>query len=87
MVDILPPDLTQFIQDELASGHYSSQQEVVQEAVRFFRESRECYRLLKNEIQQRIAEMDAGQSTEINNDAELAMFLRDIESEVQRENT
>jgi putative addiction module CopG family antidote len=50
MANTMPPDLTQFIQEELASGHYSSEQEVVQEAVRFYRESRERYRALKEEI-------------------------------------
>jgi putative addiction module CopG family antidote len=85
MVDTLPPDLTQFIQEELASGHYSSEQEVVQEAVRFFRESRERFRQLKDEIRQRIAGIDAGQGMEIQNDAELAAFFRDIESEPHRE--
>jgi putative addiction module CopG family antidote len=85
MVDTLPPDLTQFIQDELASGHYSSEQEVVQEAVRFFQESRERFRQIKDEIQKRIAGIDAGHGFEIQNDAALAAFLRDIESEVHSE--
>ncbi|MGD0519068.1 MAG: type II toxin-antitoxin system ParD family antitoxin [Thermoguttaceae bacterium] len=85
MVDTLPPDLTQFIQEELASGHYSSEQEVVREAVRFFRESRERFRQLKDEIRQRITGMDAGLSTDINSDEDMAQFFRDIESEVHRE--
>ena len=85
MANVFPADLTQFIQDELASGHYSSEQEVVQEAVRFFRESRERFRQLKDEIRQRIVGIDAGQGMEIQNDAELAAFFRDIESEVHSE--
>lgn len=85
MINTLPPDVTQFIQDELARGHYSSEQEVVQEAVRFFRESRERFRQLKDEIRQRIAGLDAGQGTEIQSDEELSVFFQDIESEVHRE--
>ena len=87
MVDTLPSDLTQFIQEELASGHFSSEQEVVQEAVRFFRESKERFRQLKDEIGQRVAGMDSGQGIEINSDNELATFFHDIVSEVRREIT
>ncbi|MGW8255855.1 MAG: ribbon-helix-helix domain-containing protein [Thermoguttaceae bacterium] len=78
MKDILPSDITKFIEDEVASGHYSSEQEVVQEAVRFFRESRERLRQIKDEIKERIVGMDAGQGTEIQNDAELAAFFSDL---------
>jgi putative addiction module CopG family antidote len=85
MITTLPPDLTQFIREELASGHYSSEQEVVQEAVRFFRESRERFRQLKDEVRHRIEGLNTGQSTDINSDAELAAFFRDIEEEVHRE--
>ena len=85
MVDTFPPDLSQYIQQEIACGHYSSEQEVVQEAVRFFRESRERYKQLKDEIRQRIAGLDSGQGVEINSDEELIAFFNNIESEVRRE--
>ena len=85
MAETLPPDLTHFIQEEVASGHYSSEQEVVQEAVRFFRESRARFQQLRNDIRQRIAGIDSGQGTEIHSDEELTAFFHDIESEIHRE--
>ncbi len=85
MIDVLPPDLTQFIHEEFATGHYASEQEVVQEAVRFFRDTRARYTQWREEIQRRIAELDAGLGIEIENDEQLAAFFDEIESEVRRE--
>jgi putative addiction module CopG family antidote len=85
MIDALPPDLTQFIQEELASGKYASEQEVVQEAVRFFRESRTRYRQLREEIRQSIADLNTGHGTVIESDEDLAAFFEEIEVEVRRE--
>jgi putative addiction module CopG family antidote len=87
MVEALSSDIRQFIREEIASGHYSSEQELVQEAVRFFRESKERFRQLKDEIGQRVAGMDSGQGIEINSDTELAAFFHEIESDVRREIT
>jgi putative addiction module CopG family antidote len=84
-IDALPPDLTQFIQEEFATGHYASEQEVVQKAVRFFRDSRARYLQLREEIRQSIADLDAGHGTVIETDEELSAFFEEIESEVQRE--
>jgi putative addiction module CopG family antidote len=85
MVTVFPPDITQFIQEEVAAGHYSSEQEVVQEAVRFFRESRDKYSQLREEVRQRIAGLDAGLGIEIEDDEHLASFFDEIEAEVRRE--
>jgi hypothetical protein len=45
----------------------------------------ENYQQLREELQKRVAGMDAGQGREIQKDEELAAFFRDIESEVHRE--
>jgi putative addiction module CopG family antidote len=85
MTDALPPDLAQFVQQEIATGHYGSEQEVVQEAVRFFRDSRERYEQLREEIRKSLADLDAGHGTVVESDEELAAFFEEIESEVRRD--
>ena len=85
MLDTLPPDLTQFIRDEIAAGEYASEQEVVQEAVRFFRDTRKRYLQLREEVRQSLADLEAGHGSEVATDEEMSAFFEEIESEVRRE--
>ena len=39
MTEVLPPDLQQFVKQELASGAYQSEEELMVEAVRLLRDS------------------------------------------------
>ena len=43
------------------------------------------YNRLREEIRQRIADLDAGHGIEINGDEELTAFFHEIEEEVRRE--
>ena len=45
----------------------------------------ERYNQLREEIQRRIAGLDAGRGIEIDSEEELAAFFEEIESEVRRE--
>jgi antitoxin ParD1/3/4 len=62
----LTPELEQFIQEKVASGHYSSASEVVREALRLLREHDELRRLrleaLRRQIRVGIEQLDAGRS-------------------------
>ncbi len=76
----LPPDLQQFVQEQLAAGKYESASEIVCDAVRLLRD-REQLRL---EIERGIKQLESGEFVEINSDAELQFFFDDIEVRSQQ---
>ena len=65
MTVTLPPQLEQFVQDQVSSGRYGSASEVVGEALRLFQEREELqqrrFEELKREIAIGIAQADQGQ--------------------------
>lgn len=60
----LPRELAAFVEDEVASGDYSTASEVVREALRLLRREREQYEqkmaILRREIQIGLDDVDAG---------------------------
>ncbi len=85
MSEILPAELQQFVQEELASGHYPSERELVVDAVRTLREARVREDRLRAEIQARLATLDSGKAIPLADDDALKQFLDEIEQEVDRE--
>jgi Arc/MetJ-type ribon-helix-helix transcriptional regulator len=85
MSEILPAGLQQFVQEELASGHYPSERELVVDAVRTLREARVREDRLRAEIQARLATLDSGKAIQLADDDALRQFLDEIEEEVDRE--
>jgi antitoxin ParD1/3/4 len=75
----LPPDLEQFVFDQLAKGKYQSATDVVCDAVRLLRRREEKLELLRAEIEVGIKQLDAGEFIEINSEEELQAFFDDIE--------
>jgi len=75
----LPPDLEQFVFDQLAKGKYQSATDVVCDAVRLLREREERLESLRAEIDQGIEQLDAGEFIEIDSDTALQAFFDDIE--------
>jgi antitoxin ParD1/3/4 len=75
----LPPELEQFVFDQLAKGKYQSATDVVCDAVRLLREREERLESLRREIDRGLAQLDAGEFIELNSDAELRAFFDDIE--------
>ena len=55
-----PPDVQAFVADSVASGEYQSEDDVVVDAVRALRELKRRHSTLRQDVQQAIAEMDAG---------------------------
>jgi antitoxin ParD1/3/4 len=76
----LPPDLEQFVFDQLAKGKYQSATDVVCDAVRLLREREERLESLRAEIDQGISQLDAGEFIELDSDDELQAFFNDIET-------
>jgi antitoxin ParD1/3/4 len=80
----LPPDLEQFMQDQLAQGKYQSASEMLGVAVRLLRDREVHLETLRREVDRGIAELDAGEGIELNSEAEIEAFFDDIESRGQQ---
>ena len=85
MSTALPSDLQQFVAQELAAGHYASEEELVASAVRRLRDDEERVRQFKAELQGRIDALDRGEGIELNSDEEMEQFLDQIDAEVDAE--
>ncbi len=60
MPESYPPDVRQFLEEQLASGEYHSEDELLVEAVRTFRIVGDHHRRLREDIQAGLNELDAG---------------------------
>ena len=85
MIATFPPDLQQFVQEEVASGHYRSEDELVLEAVRYYRESNVRLQRLREEIRTSLEQLDRGEGIELADDAALEAFFDQIGAEVESE--
>ena len=80
MIDAsFPPDLAQFVQTELASGRYKSEQELVLAAMRTFQEVETRRSALREHIQQGIDELDRGEGIAIESEDAMRAFFDDIQ--------
>ena len=77
----LPSDIAQFIEQEIASGRYRSEDELVLDAVKVLRELKERHRRLCDDIQQGLRELDEGRGIHIEGDEGLRQFLDGIKAE------
>ncbi len=76
--DSLPPDLMQFVADQLAQGKYDSTQDVVCDAVRLLREREERLTALCADIDAGIAQIDTGDCIELETDDDVDAFFNDV---------
>ena len=85
MTETFPPDLQQFVRQQLASGHYQSEDEFLSQTVRFYRDSGIRLDQLREDINDQLRRLDRGEGTKLADDAAMETFLAEIEVEVQRE--
>ena len=78
MSQSLPPELQQFVEQELASGRYQTQEEVICEGLRLLRE-RKLHELRK-EIDAGLQQLDRGEGIEIEDEQSLRAFFDDIKA-------
>jgi antitoxin ParD1/3/4 len=76
--DSLPPDLVQFVADQLAQGKYESTTDVVCDAVRLLRERDERLTALRADIEAGIAQVDSGDYIELETDDDVDAFFNDV---------
>lgn len=87
MTETFPPDLQQFVLQELASGHYASEDELLRQAVRFYRDSGVRLEELREDIHDQLRQLDDGGGTKLADDAALETFFTEIEAEVRAKHT
>lgn len=76
--DSLPPDLAQFVSDQLALGKYDSASDVVCDAVRLLREREERLKSLRTDIRKGIEQLDAGECVDLESDDDIDTFFDDV---------
>ena len=74
----LPPDLAQFVADQLAQGKYGSASDVVCDGVRLLREREERLTALRADVDQGLAQLESGDFVELENDAAVDAFFDDV---------
>jgi len=85
MSEPFPRDIQQFVRQELASGNYRSEEELVVAAVRFLRDSEVRLRQLRAGLRGRLDRLDRGEVIELDDDEALESFLDQVEAEVKEE--
>lgn len=83
MIESLPSDIQHFIQAQVSTGRYSSEADVVVEAVKLLRDQEENYQRFRAEVQRRLQSLDEGNYIELNGDEELAQFFEELKQEVR----
>jgi len=83
--DSFPPDIQQFVRQQISSGNYRSEEELMVEAIRFFRESNIGLQQLKEGLNRRIERLDRDEGIDLEDDEALGLFLDQVEAEVQGE--
>lgn len=85
MADTFPPDVQQFVRQEIARGNFRNEQELVVQAVRRLRDSEENFQRFRREVQEAVDSLDRGEGIELENDEALGAFFDEIEAEVHAE--
>lgn len=81
----LPPDVQQFVHDEVARGSYRTPEELVIEAVRLLRDGSRRLEQFREQLQARVARLRQGQGIELEDDGALEKFFDAIEAELAEE--
>jgi Arc/MetJ-type ribon-helix-helix transcriptional regulator len=75
-----PPELQQIVSQELATGNYASEDELLLEAVRLLRQREEDLRNFEAKLEGRLAQLDRGEAIELEGEAALREFFDDIQA-------
>lgn len=82
--DFLPPDLSQFVKAEVASGNFASEEQVVIESVQLLRERQMKLERLRAELRAAEEQIERGEYTEYDQEGLRALF-EEIKREGRRE--
>jgi putative addiction module CopG family antidote len=76
----LPADLVEFVQHEVAAGHYNSPEEVICDSLRLLRSKQEQLNNLRKELQPAIDRLDRGEGTVVK-ESEIRSYLENLFTE------
>lgn len=79
MSNAIPSDLEQFVQQQVATGEYHSQDEVVVAGLQVLREVKLRQAEFRQQVQTGIDQLDRGEGIELSHD-ELRAFFDDIQA-------
>ena len=82
----LPADLSQYVQDEVATGAFASSNELLEAAVREHKERKEKLRKLKADIEEGFAALDRGDYIEIHSIEDHEALFKELIDEIRIEN-
>jgi Arc/MetJ-type ribon-helix-helix transcriptional regulator len=78
------PELQQLLRQELAYGSYSSEDELLLEAVRLLHQREEDLRRFKAQLQGRLDRLDSGDVLSFEDEAALRAFFDDVQTRGQQ---
>ncbi len=78
-------EIQSLIQEELASGRYQSEDEVILDALRVLRASQQRRLQWKRDVEARIDSLERGEGIELEGEEALGEFFDEIEAEVNAE--
>ena len=76
MPKTFPPELEQFVQQELANGDYQTEEELVIDALKVFRELKRRHEQLRADVQRSIEQAERGEVHPLDTDATKAAARR-----------
>lgn len=82
MADTFPPDVQQFVRQEIAAGNFRNEQELVVQAVRCLRDNEERFQQFRRQLQERVDSFERGEAIELEGEEALVTFFDEIEAEV-----
>ena len=76
-----PPDLQKFVEEQISSGEFQSEQEFAVFTAALFRDLSDRHQDLRQHVQQGIAEIERGEGIEIEGNENLRTFFDDLKSQ------
>lgn len=74
----IPRDLEIYVQSKIASGQCESEQALIADAIRIYRDLDERYAELRQSIKEGFDQIERGDYIELNGEAEIRQFFDDI---------
>lgn len=74
----IPPDLQQFVHQVVDSGSYTSEADVVGQALRLLQQRQRRIEELRREVQPALDQLDRGEGVAIKDEEELRLFFEDV---------
>lgn len=78
MTVTIPTSLESYVQNQLSSGRFDSEQDLVAEALRFFREVEQQQSNIVSSIEQARQDHDKGRFVTLRNEVEIRAFVDEI---------